>query len=55
MTTTEQKSAIQTETPAEILAPTTDALSNVVEQVRNDARQGANQYLADTIVSEGGE
>lgn len=55
MTSPNLKSEIRTDHPAELVPPTVDALSSVINAVQDDARQGAEQYLTDTLVSEGGE
>ena len=55
MKTADPINEIQTETPAEITHPATDSLSRLFKQVREDASQGASEYLQDTLVSEGGE
>ena len=55
MATPSLKSEVQTDLPTEVVPHTVDALSSVIQNVRDDARQNADQYLADTIVSEGGE
>ena len=55
MKTIVKSKEIETEAPTEIVHPSVDALSTVCKQVREDAAQGAEEYLQDTIVSEGGE
>ncbi len=46
---------VETSRPAETLSPSTDSLSQVFDDVRKDAQEGAARYLKDTIVSKGGE
>lgn len=55
MKTLDHSKEIETQIPTEIVHPSVDSLSEVFEQVREDASSGAKEYLQDTIVSEGGE
>lgn len=55
MNTADPIKEIPIEAPAELTPPSIDSLSTVFKQVREDASQGAGEYLQDTLVSEGGE